>query len=111
MDQDSTPPSLTPVKPMGNRVRHRKQLRLAVIFAVFAAFIVLWLVKDSQLKRLREETIKDNQRLEREAQNAVIQAHEQQLRLFAKPFSWAVRIEMLNNSVSQVNLYANELVK
>lgn len=110
-DQKSTHSSLAPVKSMGNRVRNRKRIRLAAILAVIAAFVILWIVKDSQLKRVRAETAKDNQRLEREAQDAVIRAHEQQLRLLAKPFSWAVRIEMMNNAISQINLYANELVK
>ena len=110
-DQHSSHPSLVPVKSIGSNARNRKQLRLGVILAAIAAFVILWIVKDIQLKNLRAETEKDNQRLEREAQNAVIRAHEQQLRLLAKPFSWAVRIEMMNNAISQVNLYANELVK
>lgn len=110
-DQNSTHASLTPVRGIGNNDKKRKRIRLIAILSIIAALAVLWMVKQSQLRNLRDETAKDYQRLEREAQEAVIRSHEQHLRLFAKPFSWAVRIEMMNNSVSQINLYANELVK
>jgi hypothetical protein len=103
-EQNSSHSSLTPVQATVDSGNRRKQIRLVVILAVIAAFAILWIVKESQLKNLRNETEKDNQRLEREARNAVIHAHEQQLRLLAKPFSWAVRIEMMNNSIIQINL-------
>jgi type II secretory pathway pseudopilin PulG len=110
-DQNPKPSSLAPAKTMANTGNRRKRMMLIAIIAIIVAFAVLWMVKDSQLQVLRTQTAKDNQRLERQAQEAVIRAHEQQLRLLAKPFSWAVRIEMMNNSINQINLYANELVK
>lgn len=110
-DQNSTHSPIVPVGTEGDPGNRRKRIMLIAIVVAIAAFVILWIVKDLQLKNLRNETAKDNHRLEQEAQQAVIRAHEQQLRLFAKPFSWAVRIEMMNNSVSQINLYANDLVK
>lgn len=58
-------------------------------------------------KRARQELVEQN----KFSQNAVLQTHEEHLKLFSKPFVWAIRTEMMQGNMKQVNLYLNEMVK
>ena len=89
----------------------RKRLLLIGILIIIIAVAALWIGKQIQIKNLRNESAEMQQLMEREAKQAIIQSHEQHLRLLAKPFVWAVRTEMMSNSVNQINLYTNEMIK
>lgn len=96
---------------IGNDAKKRKRSILISILVVIIAVAALWIGKQIQINNLRNESAKTQERLKGEAKQAVIQSHEQHLRIFAKPFAWAVRTEMMSNNINQVNLYMNEMIK
>ncbi len=49
--------------------------------------------------------------MKEQAQKQLLLAHEDHLRSLTLPFVWAVRTEMLQGNMSQVNLYMNEMVR
>src|SRR5688572_1078457 len=91
--------------------RKQKRLILISILVIIIAAASLWIGKQIQIKNLRNESAEMHQRMERDAKQAMIQSHEQHLRLFAKPFVWAVRTEMMSNNVNQINQYTNDMIK
>ena len=46
-----------------------------------------------------------------QANQQIIKAHSEHLKLLAKPFVWALRTEMLQGNINQVNLYISDMVK
>ncbi len=73
--------------------------------------IGLWIWKSVQLSNIRKQSATEMQLLKDEVAKQIRQSEELHLKSIAKPLVWAVRSEMLKNNISQVNLYANELVK
>lgn len=112
MDNQDTPHSkLASLKGNDSTSKKRKRIIIIGIVIVFIVIAVLWIWKQVQLNNLRNESAKEYERLEVEAQRAVVRSHEQHLRLLAKPFAWVIRTEMMKNNISQINQYANELIK
>jgi hypothetical protein len=103
--------SSSPVKKTGNFANNRRRLIWISIAIMVTAVAILWIGKQIQIGNLRSESEKEHERIESEARRAVINSHEQHLRLLAKPFTWAVRTEMINNNLSQVNQYTNDMIK
>ena len=95
----------------GSANAFRRRWLLISILLVISAVAALWIGKQIELRNLRNESTEMQQRLERDTKQAIIQSHEHHLRLFAKPFSWAVRTEMMSNNVNQINLYTKEMIK
>lgn len=87
----------------------RNLMVLAAVFLVLLAGIWIW--KTVQINKLEKEALRERQLLQNQASRLIVTTHEEHLKLLAKPFVWAVRTEMLKNNISQVNLYANDLVK
>jgi hypothetical protein len=84
---------------------------LISILVVVVLFAILWIWKELQINSLKR---KQAERLvSRKQQTTVMLANsdKQYLKLLAKPYVWAVRTEMMNGNMAQVNLYANDLVK
>jgi L-lactate utilization protein LutC len=81
---------------------------------VLAAVVLLagiWIWKEVQIKNIKKEAATDRQQLQNQAESLLVKTQADHLQLLAKPFIWAVRTEMLNKNISQVNQYANDLVK
>jgi L-lactate utilization protein LutC len=53
----------------------------------------------------------DQLELKEKASAQLMQSHKTHLILLAKPFVWALRTELLNKNLGQVNQYLNEMVK
>jgi hypothetical protein len=90
-----------------------KQKRWILIssLVIIVAVSALWIGKQIQIRNLKNESAKMQERIELDAKQAIIQSHEQHLRLLAKPFVWAVREEMMRNNANQINLYTNEMIR
>ncbi len=101
----------SPVKETRNFGNNRRRLIWISIAIMVIAVAILWIGKQIQIGNLRNDSAKAHERIESEARRAVMNSHEQHLRLLAKPFTWAVRTEMMNNNISQVNQYANDMIK
>ena len=71
----------------------------------------IWIWKSIQINNIRKQAATEQQDIQEQATNQIRQTHEMHLKSLAKPFVWAVRTEMLQNNLSQVNLYVNDMVK
>ncbi|EOR93347.1 hypothetical protein ADIARSV_3426 [Arcticibacter svalbardensis MN12-7] len=80
-----------------------------VIALVLLSGIFIW--KTIEINSLKKNAAKDRQTLTEQANTQIVQSHEAHLKLLAKPFVWAIRTEMMQGNISQVNLYMNEMVK
>ena len=81
-----------------------------VVIVALILFAALWIIKDFQIRKVRREALAERQSLVGEAQAEVRKSEEQQLRLFAKPYVWSLRNELLRGNINQVDLYANEMI-
>ncbi|WP_256013704.1 hypothetical protein [Desertivirga xinjiangensis] len=88
----------------------RKTFYIAILIALLL-IVGLWIWKSIETSNLRKNAETKQNSLRQEAKGLIVQAHEQHLKLLAKPFVWAVRTEMMQGNMSQVNLYMNEMVK
>lgn len=81
------------------------------VIAGLVLLAALWVWKSIEIKNIRKQAAIEKQDLQEQATDQIRQTHEMHLKSLAKPFVWAVRTEMLKNNISQVNLYANDMVK
>lgn len=88
-----------------------KKVLLISILLVFVLLAGIWIWKEIEIINLREGAERDRMVLQDRAAELVVQSHEEHLKLLAKPFVWAIRSELLEGNISQVNLYTNEMVK
>jgi len=88
----------------------RKTLYITILVAIIL-LVALWAWKAIETNKIRKNAETEQNNLKTEAEGYIVQTHEQHLRLLAKPFVWAVRSQMLEGNMSQVNLYMNEMVK
>ena len=88
----------------------RKILYITILVAIIL-LVALWAWKAIETNKIRKNAETEQNNLKTEAEGYIVQTHEQHLRLLAKPFVWAVRSQMLEGNMSQVNLYMNEMVK
>ena len=71
----------------------------------------IWVWKSVEMTKMKKAAQVERQALKEEAKRQIALSHEEHLKLLAKPFVWAVRTEMMQGNISQVNLYMNDLVK
>lgn len=83
-------------------------ITLLIIVVLFAA---IWIWKTIEINSLEKKQAEREQELKTQAQTMLVQADMEALKLMAKPYVWAVRTEMLNGNIGQINLYANDMVK
>ncbi len=82
---------------------------LLLITLILLAGMYFWKqIEVSKAKRDAEKEIEAN---ELRVRHSVINAHEEHLKLLAKPIVWAIRSEIMTGNTGQVSLYSNELVK
>ncbi len=92
----------------------RNNNRKSIIIILFIAVIVIGAIliwKQIQITSLKKQAAAEKQELQKKATNIILNTNAEHLKLLAKPFIWAVRTEMMNGNISQVNLYSNDLVK
>ncbi|WP_069658471.1 hypothetical protein [Arcticibacter eurypsychrophilus] len=96
------------------QVRSGSAKTKGILITIVVALVLLsgvWIWKTIEISSLKKNAIKDRQTLTEQAKTQIVQSHEAHLKLLAKPFVWAIRSEMMQGNISQVNLYMNEMVK
>jgi len=92
------------------RLGRNKKLLITVGIAL-VLIAAIWIWKSVEINSLKEQAITYRQNLKEQAIVRIIQTHEEHLKLLAKPLVWAVRGEMMQGNMNQVNLFANDMVK
>ncbi|WP_158828514.1 hypothetical protein [Mucilaginibacter lacusdianchii] len=87
----------------------RALLILTVVALVLLAGIWIW--KSVEVSHAKKQAETEKQAIRQEAKGNLLQAHEAHLKLLAKPMVWALRTEMMQGNMGQVNLYLSDLVK
>lgn len=95
-----------------------KKLLLLTIGIAAVLLIGLWIWKAVEINNLKEEINNNKENaalaqksLKAQARQQFVQAQEEQLKLLAKPYVWAVRAELLRGNINQVNLFANDMIR
>lgn len=97
---------------LGNKPKDSaKKIMLIIILAAVILIAAIWIWKNSQISNVREEAAREKQMIQNRAKTLIINSHKEHLKLLAKPYVWAVRSELMQGNINQVNLYANEMVK
>lgn len=102
--------NLKPVKDAQVPTITKKTFLITIIIALVILSTV-WIWKSLEIKNLKKDAENENLALRQKSSQTLLLAHEEHLKLLAKPFVWAVRSEMMQGNLSQVNLYMNEMVK
>ncbi len=100
--------NLNEENPLQGRKKNKVWIYLLIPVLLIAA---VWIFKEIQISNIRKEASGVRQSLHKQATQHIVRTNEQQLRLLAKAFVWAIRSEMLQGNLSQVHLYLNEMVK
>ncbi len=95
-----------------NRAHSNTNKRLLIIIGVAILLIAaVWIWKSVQMGNVEKKAENDRQTLKEEARKQIVQAHEAHLKLLAKAYVWAVRADMMQGNINQVNLFASDMVK
>lgn len=81
------------------------------VLVIILLIAILWIWKALQINSINKQHAEREQELKEQTEALLIRADSSFLKLLAKPFVWAIRTEMMNGNISQVNLYANDMVK
>lgn len=84
---------------------------LITIGVALVLLIALWIWKSIEVANVRKTAESNYQVLKEQAINSIVTSNEEQLKLLAKPYVWAVRTELMKGNISQINLYAGDMVK
>lgn len=114
MDELHKKPALEvmPQKGLGKPVKLSTNRKFLITIGVALALIAsVWIWKSAQIGNIKKDAATDRQNLKEQASRQIVQTHQEHLKLLAKPLVWAVRSEMMQGSLNQVNLFANDMVK
>lgn len=87
-----------------------KQLLVAGGLALLI-MAVLFVWRIVQVNGLQKKQLEEVSVLKAQAKTELLQSNSRQLKLLAKPYTWAVRTALLQSNAAQVNEYANDIVK
>src|SRR5690606_29932805 len=93
-----------------NTAKVRKTIFIIIGIAL-ALLLALWVWKTIEINKLKKSSEKNKIAFEEKATRQIVQSNETHLKLLAKPIVWALRSEMMQGNLNQVNLYLNDLVK
>ena len=92
------------------KVSDNKKLLLLIGMAL-VLLIGIWIWKSIEIKNIKSKAASDYQSLKQNAIKGIVTSQKEQLKLLAKSYVWAVRTEMMKGNISQVNLYALDMIK
>lgn len=103
---------VSPQKGQGNAATPGTNRKLLITIGVALVLIAaIWVWKSAEISNLKKDAAADRQNLKEQATVRIVQTHEEHLKLLAKPLVWAVRGEMMQGNMNQVNLFVNDMVK
>src|SRR4051812_12211423 len=88
-----------------------KKKFLITIGVALILVIAVWVWKSIEVSSVKKEAETEVQSVKEKAARHIVQSHEDHLKLLAKAYVWAVRSEMMQGNISQVNLFASDMVK
>ncbi|SKB36449.1 hypothetical protein [Daejeonella lutea] len=88
----------------------KKTIRFIVIISL-GLIAGLWLWKSYQINNISEKALSRETQLTHSAQKQLFNSHEEHLKLLVKPMIWALRSQMIQGNIEQVNMYLNDMVK
>jgi sensor histidine kinase regulating citrate/malate metabolism len=88
-----------------------KKAMLIIVGVAVVLLVIVWIWKGIEINNERQKAEQDQQALRTQARTMVTNTNKEHLKLLAKPYVWAIRTELLKGNISQVNTYANEMVK
>lgn len=93
-----------------NPTQANKKILITIGIALLL-IITIWVWKSIEIDNIRSKAASDHQVLKVQSIKGIVAAKEEQLKLLAKPYVWAVRTEMMKGNISQINLYALDMIK
>ena len=93
-----------------NFVKTNKNLLITIIVAL-VLLSVIWIWKIVEIGNVNKAVEKDRQALKAQAIIKIVQSNEQQLKALAKAYVWAVRTEMMQGNINEVNLFGSDMIK
>ncbi|MBC7627402.1 hypothetical protein [Ferruginibacter sp.] len=93
-----------------NFVKTNKNLLITIIVAL-VLLSVIWIWKIVEIGNVKKAVEKDRQALKAQAIIKIVQSNEQQLKALAKAYVWAVRTEMMQGNINEVNLFGSDMIK
>lgn len=95
------------------KVKSKGKLSIKNIFvlSIFGLLVILFLWKTIQYNRLEKRMTREKEQIINQSLAFTTNQEKTFLLLFSKPFSWAVRTQMLRNNLDEVNDYFNQLIK
>lgn len=97
--------------PTNGHITIRKKILIIIAGIGFLLLAGIWVWKYVEINQLNKQAEEKQRALKNEASTQLMQSHKAHLILLAKPFVWALRTELLNKNLNQVNLYLNDMVK
>lgn len=97
-----------------NRGSDFKNVRRYLIVTIGVALLLLiglWIWKTVEINKLKRTAEAEKITLKRDATRQLVETNADYLKLLAKPMIWAIRTEMMQGNMNQVNLYLNDMVK
>jgi uncharacterized protein YxeA len=88
-----------------------KKILMIVIGVAVVLLAAIWIWKSVEINSVKKEAERERQVIKEEAVRQVVQTNVKHLQLLAKAYVWAVRGEMMQGNINQVNLFANDMVK
>jgi hypothetical protein len=90
---------------------NNKRNILILVIVALVLLAIVWLWKTLEISHVKKQAETEKQTIKTQAQSNIMQAHEAHLMLLTKPMVWALRTEMMQGNLGQVNLYLSDMVK
>ena len=84
---------------------------LGAILAVIIIIVIVWIWKNIEINSLKKERQRSEEALIQRTKQHMEATNRRFLKLVAKPYVWAVRKELMQGNLEQLNLYGNDIVK
>lgn len=97
--------------PLDSVKKGNRKIILVIAILSIVMLATIWIWKNIQINDINREAERKNELLREETSSIINKSHKTYLKLFVKPYAWAIRSELLTGNIKQVNLYSNEMVK
>lgn len=93
------------------RPNENKKLLIIIIGVALLLIAAVWIWKFVEMSNIKKKAENDRQALKEEATRQIVQSHGAHLKLLAKAYVWAIRADVMQGNINQVNLFASDMVK
>ncbi len=111
MEQDRDKPLVHNIKEESRTYTFNMKQLLIAALCVVGLIVLLFVWKTIQANSLKREAAANEVEIKTQAKATLMENSQRQLKLLAKPYTWAVRTALQQANGSLVNEYANDIVK